>query len=64
MKKLIMESFISVFATGGDFIGDIERLRQHDGLKKLGLQVPSPESACWFLNAIHEEEPFQGRLPQ
>ena len=58
-----VESFISVFATGGDCVDDFERLRQDEGLEKLGLRVPSPESARWFLNAFHEEDPLQGRLP-
>jgi hypothetical protein len=58
-----VESFISVFATGGDCVDGFERLRQDEGLKRLGLRVPSPESARWFLNAFHEEDPLQGRLP-
>src|SRR5512134_2118732 len=39
-----VESFISVFAAGGDCVDDFERLRADEGLKKLGLQVPSAES--------------------
>jgi hypothetical protein len=58
-----VESFISVFAAGGECVDDFERLRQDEGLKKLGLRVPSPESVRWFLNAFHEDEPLQGRLP-
>lgn len=58
-----VESFISVFAAGGDCVDDFERLRADEGLKKLGLRVPSAESVRWFLNAFHEDEPLQGRLP-
>ena len=58
-----VESFVSVFAAGGDCVDDFEILRQDEGLKKLGLRVPSPEAARWFLNAFHEEELLQGRLP-
>lgn len=58
-----VESFISVFAAGGDCVDDFEILRQDEGLKKLGLQVPSPEAVRCFLNAFHEEELLQGRLP-
>ena len=58
-----VESFVSVFAAGGDCVDDFEILRQDEGLKKLGLHVPSPEAARYFLNAFHEEELLQGRLP-
>jgi hypothetical protein len=58
-----VESFISVFTAGGDCVDDFEILRQDEGLKKLGLQVPSPEAVRCFLNAFHEEELLQGRLP-
>jgi hypothetical protein len=58
-----IESFISVFAAGGDCVDDFEILRQDEGLKKVGLQVPSPEAARHFLNAFHDEELLQGRLP-
>jgi hypothetical protein len=58
-----IESFISVFAAGGDCVEDFELLREDEGLKKLTLRVPSPEAIRWFLNAFHEEEALQGRLP-
>jgi hypothetical protein len=58
-----VESFVSVFAAGGDCVDDFEILRQDEGLKKLGLRVPSPEAARCFLNAFHEEELLEGRLP-
>ena len=58
-----VESFVSVFAAGGDCVDDFEILRQDEGLKKLGLRVPSPEAARCFLNAFHEERLLQGRLP-
>jgi hypothetical protein len=58
-----IESFVSVFAAGGDCVDDVERLRGDEGLKKLGLRVPSAEAARWFLNAFHEEQLLRGRLP-
>jgi hypothetical protein len=58
-----VESFISVFAAGGDCFDDFQLLRQDAGLQKLGLKVPSPESARFFVNAFHEEEALQGRVP-
>ncbi len=58
-----IESFISVFAIGGDCFEDFELLRQDPGLPKLGLKVPSPEAARYFVNAFHEEENLQGRVP-
>ena len=58
-----IESFISVFAGGGDCVDDFELLRADEGLKKLGLKVPSPEAVRFFLNAFHEEERLEGRLP-
>jgi len=41
-----VESFVSVFAAGGDCVDDFEILRQDEGLKKLGLRVRPP-----FLNS-------------
>jgi hypothetical protein len=58
-----IESFISVFAAGGECVDDFEMLRWDEGLMKLGLRVPSAEAARWFLNAFHEDELLQGRLP-
>jgi hypothetical protein len=58
-----VESFISVFATGGDCFDDFQLLRQDPVLQKLGLKVPSPESARFFVNAFHEEEKLLGRIP-
>jgi hypothetical protein len=58
-----VESFISVFAAGGDCFDDFQLLRQDAALQKLGLKVPSPESARFFVNAFHEEEALQGRVP-
>ncbi len=42
---------------------DLEMLRADEGLKKLGLRVPSPEAARWFLNGFHEEAFLEGRRP-
>ena len=58
-----VESSVSVFAAGGDCVDDFEILRQDEGLKKLGLRVPSPEAVRHFLNVFHEEKLLQGRLP-
>jgi hypothetical protein len=58
-----IESFISVFAAGGECVDDFEILRGDEGLMKLGLRVPSAEAARWFLNSFHEEDFLQSRLP-
>lgn len=58
-----VESFISVFAVGGDCFDDFQLLRQDPALQKLGLKVPSAESARFFANAFHEEERLLGRVP-
>jgi hypothetical protein len=58
-----VESFIAVFAAGGDCFDDFQLLRQDAALQKLGLKVPSPESARYFVNAFHEEWGLQGRVP-
>jgi hypothetical protein len=58
-----VESFISVFAAGGDCFDDFHLLRQDAALQKLGLKVPSPEAARFFVNAFHEEEALNGRIP-
>jgi hypothetical protein len=57
-----IESFVWVFAAGGSCIDDLQMLRGDEGLKRLGLRVPSPEAARWFLNAFHKEEFLQDRL--
>jgi hypothetical protein len=36
-----VESFLTVFAAGGDCFDDFQLLRQDPGLQKLGLRVPS-----------------------
>jgi len=58
-----VESFLSVFAAGGDCFDDFHLLREDAALSRLGLKVPSPEAARFFLNAFHEEEALRGRLP-
>lgn len=57
-----VESFLAVFAAGGDCFDDFQLVRQDPGLQKMGLKVPSPESARFFVNAFHEEENLQGRI--
>jgi len=58
-----VESFVSLFAAGGDCVDDFEILRADEGLKKLGLRVSSPEAARVFLNAFHQEQGLEGRVP-
>ena len=53
-----IESFISLFAAGGDCVDDFELLKADQGLKKLGLCVPSPEAVrfhafCLMTNHVH-----------
>jgi hypothetical protein len=57
-----VESFLCLFAAGGDCLDDFRLLRQDRALGKLGLKVPSPEAARFFLNAFHEEEALGGRV--
>lgn len=56
-----VESFVAVLSSGGDCLEDFEQLRSDEGLRKLGLRVPSPESARFFLNAFHDESALEGR---
>lgn len=58
-----IESLVALFASGGECVEDLDLLRTDEGLEKLGLRVPSPEAARWFLNAFHEEALLSGRLP-
>lgn len=58
-----VESFISVFAAGGDCFDDFQLLRKDPVLQKLHLKVPAPESARFFVNTFQEEENLLGRLP-
>ncbi len=44
-----VESFVFLSALGGDCIGDMERLRQDEGLEALlGYRPPAPETARQF----------------
>jgi len=56
-----VESFIALFAAGGSCLDDFARLQADRGLKHLGLSIPSPESARFFLYAFHDEEPLKDR---
>lgn len=56
-----IEAFISLFAAGGSCLDDFARLRADRGLKELGLSIPSPESARFFLYAFHDEEALKER---
>ncbi len=59
-----LESFVALIAAGGDCVDDLRMLREDEGLRKLGLRVPSPEAGRWFLSGFHEEEFLSGRLLQ
>lgn len=56
-----VESFISLFAAGGTRLDDFARMRSDRGLRELGLPLPSPESARFFLYAFHDEELMKDR---
>jgi hypothetical protein len=56
-----VESFVSLFAAGGSCFDDFARLKADKGLKELGLSIPSPEAARFFLYAFHEDDPLQDR---
>jgi len=56
-----VESFVSLVASGGECLDDMERLRADVGLRELGFSVPSAESGRFFLYAFHEEEMLKGR---
>ena len=58
-----VESFVSLFVAAGDCLDDFHLLRQDAALGKLGLKVPSPEAARFFLNAFHQEEALVGQIP-
>jgi hypothetical protein len=58
-----VESFVSLFVAAGDCLDDFHLLRQDAALRKLGLKVPSPEAARFFLNAFHQEEALAGQIP-
>jgi hypothetical protein len=58
-----VESFLSLFVSGGECLDDMERLRADEGLKKLGLSVPSSESARFFLYEFHNEEMLKEGRP-
>jgi hypothetical protein len=58
-----VESFVCLFAAGGNCVDDFELLRSDEGLRRLGLRVPSPEAIRHFLNVFHDEELLEGRLP-
>jgi hypothetical protein len=56
-----VESFIALLASGGECLDDFDRLQSDRGLKELGLNIPSSESARFFLYAFHAEEKFKDR---
>ncbi len=56
-----IESFVSLFAAGGTRLDDFARMRSDKGLEELGLSIPSPESARFFLYGFHDEEFLKDR---
>jgi len=56
-----VESFAALFASGGGCLDDFDRLQSDRGLKELGLNIPSSESARFFLYAFHDEEKLKYR---
>jgi hypothetical protein len=56
-----IESFVSLFAAGGTRLDDLAHMRSDKGLKELGLVIPSPESARFFLYAFHDENLLKDR---
>lgn len=56
-----VESFISLFAAGGSCLDDFARMKADKGLKELGLSIPSPESARFFLYGFHDEALLKDR---
>jgi hypothetical protein len=56
-----IESFVCLFASGGTYLDDFERLRSDAGLNAMSFKIPSPESSRFFLYAFHDDEAFKGR---
>ena len=56
-----VESFVALLASGGECLDDFDRLQSDRGLKELGLNIPSSESARFFLYAFHDEEKLKDR---
>lgn len=56
-----VESFVTLFASGGECLDDFKRLRADKGLKELGLKIPSAESARFFLYSFHDEDKLRYR---
>lgn len=56
-----VESFVSLFASGGECLDDFDRLRLDRGLTELGLKIPSPESGRFFLYSFHDEGALEAR---
>ena len=56
-----VESFIALFASGGECLDDFDRLQSDRGLRELGINIPSSESARFFLYAFHDEQNIKDR---
>ncbi len=56
-----VESFLCLFALGGDCLDDFRLLRSDRALEKLGLRVPSAEAGRFFLNAFQEDQLLEGK---
>lgn len=59
-----IESMVSLIASGGECLDDMERLRADEGIKRLGLSVPSSESGRFYLYAFHDEELLNKGRPE
>ncbi len=64
-QEQMTESFVLISALGGEYIEDMERLRQDKGLEAmLGYQEPAAETARQWLDKFHDEELVSGRPQQ
>ena len=53
-------SFLILHAAGGEWVEDLERLRQDPRLAEMiGHGLPSPRAALEFLQAFHQEEKIE-----
>ena len=56
-----VESFISLLASGGECLDDMERIRADRGLLKVGIGIPSSPAARFFLYAFHDKAMLKER---
>ena len=59
------ESFVLLSALGGEYIEDMERLRQDKGLEAMvRYKIPAPETARQWLDKFHDEGLMSGQPEQ